>query len=294
MRKAEASSPLATALASAIGGKPAELFRLLENGSGLPGPRMNVTLATAFADACLAAAPRADALAFELASLPADEARGASPKEFLTVAGILAVAARAARDEALRGKVLALLEEKADDPRFRVRDAVPMALAMLGPSMKDGLAEHVAPWTDRYFHAAAVLRALGEKSWLETFPSTEPAAPLDLFDAAFRLAHDAPRSAFRYPGHKALLDALAVAAPRLLRRFPAAAFERLRAWGAAATVPELRELVRGVVIDPKTGRAPSDDAKRVLESLDGSAKPPRDPTKIIQGMRGRAKKRSAR
>jgi hypothetical protein len=290
MRK-EAGDPLADALAAAIGGKPAALHRMLENASGLPGPRMNLPLAIAFADACVARGAAADGVAYALASLPADEARGASPKEFLTVAGVLAVASRAAKDESARRKAFALLEEKADDPRFRVRDAVPVALALLGSASTD-VAAWIEPWMDRYFHSAAVLRAMAEKRWLETFASSD--VPMRTIAAAFDLAHDAPRSAFRYPGHKALVDALVLASQRFLRRFPMPMFDQLQTWAERARVPELREVVRVCVTDPHTNRAPSPEAKRVLAALGESATPPRDPTRIVHGTRGRGKKRSAR
>jgi hypothetical protein len=293
VRKVEAAGELAHALAAAIEGRPAALHRMLETRSGLPGPRMNLPLATAFADACVGAGAKADAVAYALASLPPDEARGASPKEFLTVAGLLAVAARAvaSKDEAAIRKAFALLEDKAEDPRFRVRDAVPTALAALGRASEE-IASSIEPWMDRYFHAAAVLRAMAEKQWLETLAVSD--VPMRTIAAAFRLAHDAPRSAFRYPGHKALIDALVLAAQRFLRRFPMPMFDQLRTWADEARVPELREVVRVCVTDPQTNRAPSPEAKRVLATLDGSATPPRDPTRIVHGTRGRGKKRSAR
>jgi hypothetical protein len=291
VRKAEAGGALESALAAAIGGRPATLHRLLENASGLPGPRMNMPLAIAFADACVAAGGKADAVAYALASLPPDEARGASPKEFLTVAGVLAVAARAARDPSATRRAFDLLEQKAEDPRFRVRDAVPVALAALGSTSQD-VAQWIEPWMDRYFHAAAVLRAMAEKRWLETFGPSD--VPMRTIASAFQLAHDAPRSAFRYPGHKALIDALVVASQRFLRRFPMPMFDQLRKWADEARVPELRDVVRVCVTDPHTNRASSPEAKRVLAALGESATPPRDPTRIVHGTRGRGKKRSAR
>src|SRR5690348_1474785 len=124
---------LDTAIEAAIGGKTAELFRRLELGSGLPGPRVNLPLALGFAHDCVRLGAKADKLAWAMATLPPDEARGASPKEFLSMCGVLAVAFSAApAPAAQRTRALALLEEKADDPRFRVRDAVPLALAALG------------------------------------------------------------------------------------------------------------------------------------------------------------------
>src|SRR5438874_1413475 len=127
--KSASSSDLVAALESGIAGKTAELYRRLELGSGLPGPRMNEKLALEFSQECMRLGPKVDALAYRMAELPRDEARGASPKEFLSVCGVLGVTARAvaAKENAARDRALALLEAKADDPRFRVREAVPLA-----------------------------------------------------------------------------------------------------------------------------------------------------------------------
>src|SRR5262249_38482276 len=87
---------LDAAIDSAVAGKTADLFRRLELASGRPGPRMNIRLAVEVAQALARRGARADKLSETLANLPANEARGASGKEFLCVCGVLAVAHRAA------------------------------------------------------------------------------------------------------------------------------------------------------------------------------------------------------
>lgn len=300
MKKAPAlrSPEISAALEQAVAGKTADLFRQLELGSGLPGPRMNIHLAEAFAQECARLGPKVDDLAYKMASLPPDEARGASGKEFLSVCGVLAVGARAmvAKENAERDRdrALALLEEKADDPRFRVREAVPLALAMLGHKMHGELAERVEPWMDRYFHATAVILALADPTWLETFASEDYYAPINLLHDAFMLAHDAPRSALRYPGHKALVEALQVVPKALARRFGIPMFDRLQIWAENVKIPEMRDVILANLEDPQLKKPFSQEIKRIKEAVEGSKKPPRDPTRIVQGMRGRGKKRGGR
>jgi hypothetical protein len=298
MRKAEGlrSSELTAALARAVAGNTADLFRQLELQSGLPGPRMNMNLGVAFAQECVALGAKADDLAYRMAALPADEARGASGKEFVSVCGVLAIGARAAsaKDAKLTDRALEMLEEKADDVRFRVRDAVPLALASLGSSMRGELADRLDGWMDRYFHAAAVILALAEPSWLETFPHDAADVPIRFLRAAFELAHDAPRSAFRYPGHKALVEALTSTPKAVARRFGPQMFDQYRAWAETVKIPELRDAIVANLADTQMKKAFGDQMKQVKDLVEQSKGPPRDPTIIRQGTRGRGKKRDRR
>ncbi len=298
MKKAEGlrSAELTAALERAIEGKPADLYRQLELQSGLPGPRVNMNLGMAFAHDCARLGPKVDELTYAMANLPPDEARGASGKEFLSVCGVLAIGARAmaAKEDGARDRALALLEEKADDPRFRVRDAVPLALAMVGSTMKEELAARVESWMDRYFHAAAVIRALAEPTWLETFGYDDYYQPIILLNSAFMLAHEAPRSAFRYPGHKALVEALGSAPKAIARRFSQQMFQRYGMWAELVKVPELREAILKNIDDTQMKKSFRDDIKHIKELVETSKGPPRDPTIIRQGTRGRGKKRDRR
>lgn len=285
-----------TEIEAALAGNRHELFRHLELGSGLPGPRMNVSLAHDFAASAARIGPPIDALVFEMASAPANEARGASPKEFLSVCGVFAIAARAVASGDLtdRGRALSLFEDLADDLRFRVREAVPTALTMLGSKWREELLPLVAHWSDRYFHAAAVLLALRDPTWLETFPVHAFEGPIAFVDASFGLAVNAPRSASRYPGHKALVETLGKVPNALIKRFGLPMFEHLGLWTKGLEMPELRAAILANLDDPAFKKPYADEIRKVRELVEGSKKPPRDPTKLVAGMRGRAKKRSRR
>src|SRR5579863_1887802 len=115
MPVAPISDPLSRALDEAIAGRRAALFDLLARGSRLPGPRAHGALAEAFAQACRARGAAADPLALAMARLSADEAPGATALEFLPLCGVLAIAHRAAADEASRSALVTELHAHADD-----------------------------------------------------------------------------------------------------------------------------------------------------------------------------------
>jgi hypothetical protein len=255
---------------------------------------MNLDVALAFSQDCARLGPKVDPLIFRMAKLTPEEARGASPMEFLVVCGILAVGARVAADDQSHwaDEALALFEAKADDLRFRVRDAVPLALAMMGSKMKGELVTRTVPWMDRYFHAAAVIRALAEPLWLETFTARDADSAIDLLHVAFLLCHDAPRSAVRYPGHKALMEALASAPRAVAKRFPQKMFERFITWATYVTVPELRDVILTNISGPELKKTWGHEIARVRDAIEQGKKPPRDPTLIRHGTRGRGKKQA--
>ena len=266
--------PLSRALDEAVAGRRGPLFELLARGSRLPGPRANSALAEAFAQSCRSRGASGDALALAMAHLSADEAPGATALEFLPTCGVLALAARATADEMVRGGFLEELHALADDLRFRVREAVIDGLARVGSAAGDALVEQVAPWMDGYFHAAAVLRALGREPWLAQVHEADGA--IRRLDEAFELARGAPRAAARYPGHKALLEALREAPPRVAVRFGVPVFDLMARW-ATVKDPVLRDLVESVLGDAKlTGRFRS-ELDRVRHTLAATEPPPRNP-----------------
>jgi hypothetical protein len=281
------SDPLSRALDGAIAGRTSALFDLLARGSRLPGIRANDSLADAFAQACRARGAPADAVGLRMARLSADEAPGATPLEFLPVCGLLALAARGAVDEGVRARVVAELHAHADDLRFRVRDAVVEALARVGEAGGDALVEAVAPWMDGYFHAAAVVRALSREPWLGRLHEGGPV--IARLDEAFALARDAPRAAARYPGHKALLEALEEGSERITLRFGVPVLDALVRW-AATQHPVLRALVARTAQSRRLSRF-GPDLQRVRAALSASEPAPRNPDHDFGPSRDRSHRR---
>ncbi len=279
------SDSLLRALDEAVAGRRSALFDLLARGSRLPGTHANDALAEAFAQACLARAPRADAVAFALAALSADEAPGATPLEFLPVAGLAALAARGASDAGVRAGVLAELHARADDLRFRVRDAVVAALVRVGAAAGEALVEDVGPWMDGYFHAAAVVTALGAEPWLTALHDAR--AVVARLDQAFILARDAPRAAARYPGRKALVDALATSPVAVAARFGVPVFDLLVTW-APTRDPDLYAALEGMLEARKLAGRFRGELERVRQAMVGSRPAPRNPDHDVGPTRDRS------
>jgi hypothetical protein len=265
---------MSRALDDAVGGRRQALFDLLARGSHLPGPRVNATLVDAFAQACRARGVAVDALVLAMAHLTADEAPGATPLEFLPVCGVAAIGVRAAADESVRDRFVGELHGCADDLRFRVRDAVIAALARIGSVSGERLLADVGPWMDGYFHAAAVLFALGNDVWLTQLHAAEPVVAR--LDDAFVLARDAPRAAARYPGRKALVDALVAVPPLAAARFGVPIFDMLAGWAKVAD-PDLRTVVEGYLGSRKLGGRYARELERVRQALIASEPPVRNP-----------------
>jgi len=277
--------PLSRALDEAVAGRREPLYELLTRGSRLPGTRANDALAEAFAQASRARGTKADAVVIAMARLSADEAPGATALEFLPVCAVLALGVRAAADEAVRARFLGELHAHADDLRFRVRDAVIAALARVGSAAGETLVTEVVSWMDGYFHAAAVLSALGSDVWLTQIHA--PGSVVARLDDAFILARDAPRSAARYPGRKALVDALGAVPALVAPRFGVALFDLLERW-AVAQDPELRAVVEANLASRRLGGRFAPEIDRVRRALSASAPPVRNPDHDVGPTRDRS------
>lgn len=250
---------------------------------------MNTDLAEAFAQACRSMGARADATALAMARLSPDRAPGATALEFLPVCGIYAVAARAAASDAKgRASLVAELHAHADDLRFRVRDAVVEGLARVGAKAGDALVREVSTWMDGYFHAAAVLRALGLEAWLSTLQDAQ--GVIDRLDEAFVLVRDAPRAAARWPGHKALLDALGTGPGLVAARFGVPVFDMLVRWSAVQD-PVLRAAIEQTLRFKSLAGRFGPEIQRVQGALESSLPPARNPDHDVGPTRNRSKSR---
>lgn len=282
------ADPLSRALAQAIAGKRQPLFDLLARGSRLPGIRINTELADAFAQACRSMGSRGDGVALAMARLSADEAPGSTSLEFLPVCGIQALGLRAAADPTVRTAFLRELHARADDLRFRVRDAVVESLAKVGEAAGDALLGEVASWMDGYFHAAAVLRALGLDTWQGSLH--DATAVVARLDEAFLLARDAPRSAARWPGHKALIETLARIPALVAARFGVPVFDMLVRWTATKD-PVLREGVAAVLLSRKLASRFGPEMARLDAAIKATTPAPRNPDHDFGPSRDRSKNR---
>ena len=268
------SDPLSRALDEAVAGRRGPLFELLTRGSRLPGPRANGPLAEAFAQSCrIAGRARRRAGARDGAPVSRRGARGHAARVPADVwcpgpgrsgdgrrSGPRDVPRRASR--ARRRPALS-----------RTRSGGRWARAHRGrrgrrPRRGNGFLD------GRLLHAAAVLRALARESWLSQVH--EPDGAIRRLDEAFELARDAPRAAARYPGHKALLQALEEGPPRVALRFGVPVFDLMSRW-ATVKDPVLRDLVETVLADGRLAGRFRSELDRVRRELAATAPPVRNP-----------------
>nr|MBP7299876.1 hypothetical protein [Methanoculleus sp.] len=116
-------------------GDAGDLIAYLAAESSLAGPRTNQDLTEAFARAIreFAVADREDRrilwdLCVELACISPEDAPTSEPHESLSVCGVRGIAAMGTVSPGCVKAALRKLAESAEDPRWRVRDAVAIGL----------------------------------------------------------------------------------------------------------------------------------------------------------------------
>ncbi len=269
---------LAAALAAAVErGTTAAFFDELARGSGLPGTRPNLELAAAVGAELAALRGRADGV---VRALLAEEL------EYPLVVGAMALAARWRGGIDPRGAVRGL-HDLAGDPRALVRVGVVHAVRAVLAAGGDAALAELATFTDGYLHAHVALEAIADRDLLTRLRSGEDV--LARLDEAFALADAAPRSADRSQGLRTLRRALPGQIATIAARFP-----EVVGWladRAAAKRPETREVVADAIASLRRASLPEAEAARLRGLLEASAKPPRDPSRIVQGTRRRGKGR---
>jgi hypothetical protein len=122
-----------------------QLEAWLEARSGLPGPRANLELVAAVGDVV-----PADRLLAWSGWSPDDAPAGGS-REFLPVCGVAGMGRlliEASGDQRARVELLARLRRHATDRRWRVREAVAIALQRWGGADMPGLLRTMTTWSD--------------------------------------------------------------------------------------------------------------------------------------------------
>jgi hypothetical protein len=138
---------------------------------------------------------------------------------------------------------------------------------------------------DGYFHAAAVLRAIGREPWLPRIHGA--AGAVSRLADAFELARAAPRAAARYPGRKALVEALGRAPIAVALRFGAPVFDLFVQWTASED-PELRDVISAISSDKRLNSRFATDLERVRSALKATRAPPRNPDHDVGPTRDRS------
>ena len=287
------SEELRAALEDALAGEHRRLAELLARHGGMPGPRPNLALATAFGEAVRGLGKGARKVLDTLAREACD---AENARIFLPTAAAHGYAARIGTDgvHAWNG----LFELCADD---RVPVRLGLASALVAWTTRRGLtpllveAEHWITHEDRDHRFAAcaiVLDVAGTPGTLAQLE--EPARLLTWVEAVVREITDAPRAAERSPARRRLLSALpsAIAEVSATMRGGIDGMAWLAERLAEARHPDVRVAMEQAIDRLRRGgRAQSAVVVEALRAaLASSAKPPRDPARIREGMSGRGKK----
>jgi len=112
-----------------------EITEYLMSNSNLPSPRGNLELAKAFAEVAEVYSSkdpeRLWGLCLKLTKISSDEAPVNDPREFLPFCGAYAIGAIGSVSSAFFEQALNYLQELANDPRWRTREAVAMGIQKL-------------------------------------------------------------------------------------------------------------------------------------------------------------------
>ena len=289
------SEPLRAALAAALAGKPAALEDLLMRHGDGHGARPNLRLAAAFGAEIATLPGTATRL---LDRLGANDAAPDTPGVFLPIAAAYGWVGRLKADREVAA-AWAALAPLAGDERTPVRLGALNALAAFAAQRGrgDALLAQALDWLEledreiRFGAAGVVIEVFANQQALAALG--RPAALLDYLSRAMAAVADAPRAAERSDGRRRLLLAL----PRTLAAVAASvrAGDRGAAWledeCRNARHPDVRGALSNAVLilaDRSSGQGAA-LAQGLRGALEGSAKPPRDPTRIRRGAgRGRS------
>jgi len=288
------SDALRTALSEALAGQPLRLEELLCRHGGMPSPKPNLKLAAAFG---VELAELPGTLAPLLARLSGDDAAPDTARVFLPIAGAHGWAQRLRAGREVEPAWRALAELCADE-RSPVRVGTLDALITLatregGP---DALVERALGWLDEsdrelaFGAAALVIEALGDARVLAMVRDHE--ALLAYLSQAIDKVANAPRSAERSEGRRRALTSLGgtLASVVALVRAGDRGMHWFEAECERAKHPDVRAaLSQALRRLPNIPQAPTTSVVETLrKTLEGSAKPLRDPSRVRPGTgRGR-------
>lgn len=254
-----------------------ELLDVLDRRSNLPGTKPNLDFARVVGLAIASRRGRADGLARALLG---------HTSEYPLIVGAQVLAQRALAGVDTR-KAMEQLHDLAGEPRHLVRIGVVSAVRDVMLAKGDDVLPEFAAWTDGYLHAHVVLEALSDRQVLDKLRSADEL--LARLDEAFVLADESPRAAERSQGLRSLREAMPTQVAVM-----AARFGEVIDWVERQTSkqrPETREVVRNMIAALRKANLKNAEASRLLGALDATAKPPRNPDRIVEGTRKRSKGR---
>lgn len=130
------------------------LYKYIVENSNLPGPRANLELATSFEEIISHRISMESAKALwdfcsAMAALSAENAPSNDPSEFIAFCGTRGLGAIGAAIPDFRMKALLRMRSLATDSRWRMREAVAMALWRLLATGEVGIREEIEEWIEQ-------------------------------------------------------------------------------------------------------------------------------------------------
>jgi hypothetical protein len=199
--------------------------------SRLPGPRANLELA-------YAVGYEGDEERFlRLATLGPGDAPQNTPEEFLAFCGVLGLGYLAARGG---GEHFGLLRQKANDPRWRIREAVAMGLQQYGQTSSNRLLALISRWAQgTLLERRAAVATLCEPSLLQD--TSDAGRIMDILDQiTASILDEADR---RTEAFRVLRQALAYGWSVVVAAQPTMGKPRMAHW-VAADDPDIRWLMK--------------------------------------------------
>jgi hypothetical protein len=206
-----------------------DLEHHLIEGSGLPGPRANLGLAARFARAAAARpSPALSSRIDEWLEISVQVAPTGDPREFLPFCALQALGSAYAPTNAERTR--RLLRAAANDERWRIREAVTLALQSIGESDPAALRVLLDQWRHddaNWYEQRAIITALAHPPFLDA----------DLAKWALEIAAECAQSIQhagsaerRTTAFKALRQGLGFAPSLFIAKCPDPGFSLLERW----------------------------------------------------------------
>jgi hypothetical protein len=231
----------------------------LVDHSRLPGPRANLELLEAAGDVL----PRDEALA--LAALPPGEAPSGSALEFLPCCGLTAVGRLLAEGATDTPDLVGRLRTAAGDERWRVREAVAIALQRWGDADLPAMVAAIEPWAaGTRLEARAAVAAICEPRLLSMAASV--CAAVRILDAATGLLAATPVP--RGEPARVLRAALGYGWSVAVAADPALALPAFERW-TLVDDPDIRRLVRQNLGKARFGKGAPDAQARLMAAVTG-------------------------
>lgn len=268
-------------------GRSEEVAQLLTAESGLPGPRGNLELAWAFAQAVSESPEPAAWLPtlYEWAAIDAEQAPTGDPREFLPFCAVVSFGALYRSHvcalpcsqpcscpywPAQSAYLLEAIRRAAEDPRWRMREAAAMALQRLGEESPQELSRILGDWLagDSLPARRGVLAALAHPPLLEQESLARyalGAADRILKDFAAVAGADRKSEEFRILS-KGLSYCLSVFAAAL----PGEGFALFERW-ARSPDPDIRRVLVANLKKRRLGAADRERTTLLLQKLAGAA-----------------------